>query len=445
MGHGPHSSGTSSRAQPASPVNRARGGAPQARREGWWFRLWQPFWALPVAIVLLALASGLLIPEVDRGLGDHVPFVFRGGPEGARGMLSTIATAMISVTGLVFSITMVVLQLASSQFTPRVLGSFLGSRVTQATLGVFTASFVFALSVLRSVRGTSGERDAFVPQLSVTVAFLLVLASVGLFLAFIHHITTSIQVSETISRVGDDTMDAIDAIYPNLKDEDRQAPVAGPTWSPRPGASRTTVSASGRHGHLTSVDYAALVGWAADHAAVVTVDREVGEFVAEGQELAQIWAEDLDPAAVRAVDPMLRLASTRTLRQEVGFGLRQLVDIAERALSPGINDPTTATQVVHELHRLLRSLVQRESPSPYVADEQGQVRVVHHPQSVDALLELAVVEIAHYGKGSLQVPQVLAAMLEDLRTCTLPPYLRTIEGLLEQVRTSSPAVPGPDS
>ena len=157
---------------------------------------------LPLAIVTTSLIAGLWLPTVDELLAEHVTYLFSGGPDGARAMLATIASAMISVTGLVFSLTMIVLQLASSQFTPRVLGNFLQNRITQVTLGVFIASFVFALTVLRSVRGVSYGGDAFVPQLSVSLSFVLVLVSMALFIAFIHQITTSIQVAKVISGIG---------------------------------------------------------------------------------------------------------------------------------------------------------------------------------------------------------------------------------------------------
>ena len=177
-------------------ATRARGGTPSVEASSWWHNVWRPFWAVPAACAVSAVALGLALPLLDEGLQTELPYVFQGGPSGARNLLGTIATGMISMTGLVFSITMVVLQLASSQFTPRVLGSFLESRITQATLGVFTASFVFALTVTRSVRGDYGETGTFVPQVSVTAAFVLVLASVGCFLAFIHHITSSGSMQE---------------------------------------------------------------------------------------------------------------------------------------------------------------------------------------------------------------------------------------------------------
>lgn len=186
-------------------AHRARGGTPSVASRSVWRDLWSPFWAVPVACVVAALVLGVVLPIAEEGFDAELPYVFQGGPSGARGLLGNIATGMISMTGLVFSITMVILQLASSQFSPRVLGNFLGSRITQATFGVFTATFVYALTVTRYVRGDYGETSAFVPQVSVTLAFLLVVACVGCFLAFIHHITTSIQVSKVISGIGDRT------------------------------------------------------------------------------------------------------------------------------------------------------------------------------------------------------------------------------------------------
>ena len=164
--------------------------------------MWQPFWAVPLALATTSIALGLGLPMLDEAAWRGIPVLFQGGPDGARSLLGTIASAMISVTGLVFSITMVVLQLASSQFTPRVLGTFLDSRITQVTLGVFTGTFLYALTVLRSVRGASEGIEEFVPQLATSVAFAGVVASVGCFLAFIHHITQSVRVDHVITTGG---------------------------------------------------------------------------------------------------------------------------------------------------------------------------------------------------------------------------------------------------
>ncbi|WP_226913300.1 DUF2254 domain-containing protein [Gephyromycinifex aptenodytis] len=416
---------------PRETSTRAGGRTPKVEGSSWWTKMWMPFWAIPVASVVAAVAAGIIIPWLESWLTPTIPYVFQGGPEGARGLLGTIATGMISMTGLVFSITMVTLQLASSQFTPRVLGSFLDSRITQATLGVFTASFVFALTVTRSVMGDFGDTATFVPQLSVTIAFVLVLCSVGCFLAFIHHITNSIQVCEVISGIGDHTLALADKMYPETADG---SSIAGPTWSPPPDTPRVEVSTSKRHGQITYIDYDRLTGFAKERDIVITVDRPVGMFLAEGQKLMRLWGiSELDQDEQEKLYGFIGLGAERQMWQDVAFGIRQLVDIAERALSPGINDPTTAVQCINELHRVLRCLVGRTTPSSFIADEDGNVRVVHPPQSIEDLIDLAVAEINHYGKGSLQVPRRLRVMLDDLEDVSLQRYLPAIRRVRQDV------------
>lgn len=411
---------------------RARGSVPEVTPASWWSRLWKPFWAVPAACVLVFLVLGIVLPQVEDSWGTtDLRYVFQGGPDGARGLLGTIATAMISVTGLVFSITMVVLQLASSQFTPRVLGGFLQNRVVQSTLGIFISTFVFALTVTRSVRGDNST-EQFVPQISVTLAFLLVLVSMGFFLAFIHHITTSIQVSHVISRIGDQTVALADRMFP--ESADAEAPAFGPTWSPEPGTPHLRLEAP-RHGVITYVDYAGLVRWARERDVVVTLDRPVGQFLTEGQHVLRIWGAAVEAGGAQGQgDPYrhIGLGPQREMRQDVAFGIRQLVDIGNRALSPGVNDPTTAVQCLDELHRILRVLIRRASPSPYIADDAGRVRVVHHPQAITELVELALLEIAHSG-DALQVPHRLRTLLEDLVEVSAERYRPAVQRLLEEL------------
>ena len=180
-----------------------------------WLRLRGTFWAVPMLCTAVAVLLGLVLTSLDDRLETSLtlPFLFTGGPEGARSVLSAIITSMISFTGLVFSITVVVLQLTSSQFSPRVLRTFLQDRFNQLVLGVFVATFVYALVVLRAVHGTA-QVDSFVPQLAVTVAFLILLASVVLFLGYIHHIAQSIRAATIISNIGDDTRRLLEVQHP---------------------------------------------------------------------------------------------------------------------------------------------------------------------------------------------------------------------------------------
>lgn len=419
---------------------------PQVRRTTRWTRLWRPFWVLPMTFVLVATVVGALLPEWEQTVDEHLPFVFQGGADGARGMLSTIAGAMISVTGLVFSITMVVIQLASSQFSPRVLTDFLSSRITQATLGIFAATFTYALTVLRSVQGSSGE-ESFVPQISVTVGFLLVLASVGTFLAFIQHITTSIQVSSIVSHLGDSTVDVVDRYFPAADEPAALRPQ--PAWDPSPAEPQLVLEAQ-EHGYVVEVAHRRLVDWAVEHDAVVEVLLPVGRFVTEGTPALRIRglplpqrelvldADAADPTGdgthaelarrhdLDAVRRCVVVEQDRVFNQDPALGVRKLVDIGERALSPGINDPTTASQVTDEIHRILRLLVTRRD-LPGVLEHEGRVRLVHRPQRVSELVDLSLEELLHYAKESLQVPRRVGDVVDALRPVTLPEHAPVLD------------------
>lgn len=385
--------------------------------ESWWSRLWKPFWALPLVSIIIALVLGIAIPELDRLVADLVPFIFPGGPSGARSMLGVIASSTISVTGLVFSITMVVLQLSSSQFTPRVIGDFLDSRVTQATFGVFAGTFVYALTVMRAVGRP--DADAAVPQTAVSVSFVLVVASVLTLLLFLHHITESIQVAKVLSRIGSHGVELIEELYPEEGD-----PPSPDPWEPDPAARRITIDVAERHGCTSQVDFEKLVSLATDAGSVVRIIRPMGSFHARGQRLAEIWtspstrddAPDSD-ALVDAVRHCFRLTTEPSIRQDPSFSSQQIVDIAVRALSPGINDPTTAIQALNQIHRLARAAVQRPDPPSALVDDEEEPRLVYQPFCFGDLLDLGLDQIVHYGKSDQAVREKVLSIMDDLADC----------------------------
>nr|WP_304503862.1 DUF2254 family protein [Corynebacterium lemuris] len=392
----------------------------------WWDRIWRPFWTIPAVSVAVALVLGFLLPTWERGLSDPaLRFVFEGGPDAAREVLGTIASSTISVAGLIFSITLVVLQLVSSQFSPRMLNGFLRNRIVQATLGIFLGTFVFSLTVIRYVWSEDEDITGFVPRASVTVAFLLVLGCLGFFLAFIRLITFSMRVANAISEIGEETRDLAERLYP-VQNEDAGA-VQGPGWSPRPGDPRAEVLAD-RHGSLVWINYRKLVAWATEQEAVITVDRPVGDFLVEGQPLLRVWWDgELSDRDRRILRAAVEVRTERELEQDLAFGFRQLVDIADRALSPGINDPVTAVQCVHEIHRVFRYLVTATEPSPYIADDDGQVRVVHQPPRIADMLYGVIREIGLYGADSAMIPELLRDMVQDLETVANETYLPALE------------------
>ncbi|CAM3595720.1 DUF2254 domain-containing protein [Nocardioides marinus] len=379
----------------------------------------RPFWVVPATWCLMALGLGLALPYVElTWLVDRVPLLFPGGVDGARSVLSTIAGAMISVTGLVFSITMVVLQLAASQYSPRVLRTFLEDRLTQHTLGAFAASFVYALTVLRSVDGTV-ERAAEgqdVPQLGVSLAYVLVLVAVAMFLAFIHRITTSVGVASILQRTARDCR--------ALLDEGQHSgwPVERPALPDLPGPH---VLVAPRSGYLDRIDVIPLVRAARAQEARVEVLVPLGDFVVEGSPLLAVHGRPAqDPESLLC---RVSLVADRSMEQDVGYGVRRLVDVAERALSPGVNDPTTAVQVLDQLHDLLRRMLTAPGTWPVRLDEEGVPRLVLRSPATDEAVREALSDIAHWGAEHRRVRERVERVLAELRVSALPEHRAALD------------------
>lgn len=367
-------------------------------------RLAEVFWLIPALCLVVsgALAVGLI--EIDKRLERSAAgFAFTGGPSSAREVLSTVASSMLSFTGLVFSITIVVLQLTSSQFSPRVLRTFMRDRFIQLSLGIFLSTFLYALIALREVRGEDGVVDSFVPGLTISVGFALVLASVATFVRYVSHIAQSIRIVNIVDRIAGETEAAIEHLYPHdATDALLQPPAA---------ASSRVLTSSGR-GIVIAIDIGTIIAKAAEHGCVVRILPKLGDFVPRGAPLCEVsGGEGFDEGDIcRAV----ALGPERNLDQDAGFGFRQLVDVAEKALSPGVNDPTTAVQCLDQIHNLLRILATRPYPSGVHADDDGTVRLVVPIATWADHVHAAIDELRHWGSGSLQVQQKLRRMLEDL-------------------------------
>lgn len=366
-------------------------------------RLAARLWVLPALFTLGAVLLALGTLWLDRALQDTTVFLwsFPGDDASARNLLSTIAAAMINFLALVFTITIVVLQLVSNRFTPRVLRTFLQDQVSQVALATFVATFTYAVVVLRTIGGQDSGGD-FVPTLSTTVAFLFVLASVAVFVRYIDHIARSIRISHIATSVGDDTAKAIERLYPHDRDDEEE---------PRPSERPDGVARSKNKGVLVALDEDALVRCAAKSDATIRLVPVVGDFVTRGGAVAEVFGE----TDAEQVSKHIHLADERELSNDPGFGFRQLVDIAERALSPGTVDPTTAVQALDQLHDLLRDVAQRPTPGTrLLRDDDGIVRVIVPQRTWSDFLDLSVDEIAFHGKESLQVKSRMRNMLDDL-------------------------------
>ena len=366
-------------------------------------------WLIPTVSVLAAIGVGAWLSSFD--VPEQSPIrhvVFPGGPEGARGVLQAVATSVITVTSLVFSLTVVALQLASTQFSPRLLRTFLRRPSNQIVLSIFIATFVYSLVVLRSIRSTDA---VFVPDLAVTVGFGLALMSVGALVFFINHITTEIRVDTLMWRVEQDTVTAIDTMHPDAYDADRSPPLL----PQRP--SDAVPVPSTRSGIIQAVAEDALRGAQTDHDVTILLARHVGDHVVEDGTLAWLWVPDGTPpphlpSAAQAINRAVTIGHERTMQQDISYGIRQLVDIAVKAMSPGINDPTTAGDAVGHLASILTVLARRSLDPLVLSDPSGRVCVFVQQPSFPDYLESAVSQIRRYGAAD---PEVLLALLDLCR------------------------------
>src|SRR5690349_174090 len=365
------------------------------------FRGWNPIrqslWFVPVMCVLVGVGTSFVVLWIDGLFGyTVVPRWMTGGPDAALVILSSIATSMVSLAALVLTITMVVVQLAMGQFSPRIVQPILKDRPSQLAIGIFVGTFAFAMLAMRAVKIGSSGSPGQVPGLTVVVAFLLVVVSIAVLVLYVHHIGRSLRVSALIEIVGSDTRRLLDVVYPGTEDEADADVVCSP-----------------RSGVLVHVDTERLVEAARDAGCTLELVPALGEFVPAGAPLLRV---DGDRAGLPDnVDRALVLALERTLDQDVAYGFRMLVDIAERSLAESSYlDPTTAVQAIDRLHDNLRHLARREFPDGIHRDDDGEARLITPVMSWDAYVRLAFDEIRQSGADSPQIGRRLRDALEDL-------------------------------
>lgn len=377
-------------------------------------------WLAPGLAAAAAVVVAKVLPRVEGDLhGDRGAwYLFSGQAASARELVSTIASSMMTFTGLVFSITILVLQLASSQFSPRVLRTFLEDGATRWAMAAFIGTFVYAMALLPEIHDAGAAGGERVPALAIFIAFALVLVSVAVFIRYIDAMAHSIRAVHVVHRVARDAAAAIDHLYPEGAGGDPEVAPRLPKMPPS-----QAVHNDGKAGVLAAVDEERLVALACRTDAVIALGPELGDFVVRDGVLFRVWSRS--PVDSDELRRCIALAEERTPHQDPAFGLRQLVDVAERALSPGVNDPTTAVQALDQIHDLLRSLANRRFPSECRVDTEGELRVVLPRPGWDALVRLAFDEIRQYGKGSIQVLRRMRAVLVDLRELA-PPLRRTV-------------------
>jgi uncharacterized membrane protein len=369
-------------------------------------------WVVPMLEVLGAVALYAGTHVIDRAAFNHdltLPsWLLFGSADAARQILTTLAAAVITVVGVVFSITIVTLTLASTQFGPRMLRNFIRDRSTQLTLGTFVATFVYATLVLISIGPGSGT-NTFVPHLSIGVSVGLVTLSMGVLIYFIHHIATSIQLPYVIASVARDLSKAIETESGANTESFERGPSATELLLRLTEGGRDVPAPTS--GYLQFVRHDSLVAFAAEKGAVIRLHRRPGQFVVRGSSLATVWPADTAVAFRHALRRAHVCGPTRTLAQDMAFAIDQLVEIALRALSPAVNDTFTALTCIDWLGDGLSQITMSWHPRRSHRDGHGYVRVITADVQYSSLVERAFEKIRQASRG---MPAVMIRQLEAL-------------------------------
>ncbi|MGZ8188508.1 MAG: DUF2254 domain-containing protein, partial [Methylosarcina sp.] len=367
------------------------------------------FWFLPALISLLAIAAALGSVAIDQAIGNEwlqdMGWVWSGGAEGARAVLSIISGTIMTVVSIVFSLTLTTLAQTSSHFGPRVLRSFTSDRGVQVTLGTFIATFIYSLLVLRTVRTQQSiEASSFVPYFSVNVSILLALASLAVLIYFIHHVSQRIQAENLIAEVGMDFQN----LLPNLFPEHFGQPQGnGKNALKQPEESQWQTAhlvVSPDTGYLQGIEEEQLMRLAKRYDLVMKLEKRPGDFVTSHSPLLRIVPSS---RISYQIDHRLRacfsIGRHRTPHQDVLYVVQQLVEIAVHALSPGINEPFTALTCIDWLGASLRSMAERELPTSLRQDEEGRLRLIACRRNFEEMVHAAFDQIRLYGASNPDV------------------------------------------
>ncbi len=403
-------------------------------------------WPLPTMGVLVAVVAGIVLPRIDAHIDSGLPrwlddLLFGGDPDAARTVLDAVSSSLITVTSLTFSLTVVTLQLASSQFSPRLLRTFTRDLFMQATLALFLATFVYSLTVLRAVRTGGDTGSGFVPHLSVTFAFVLAVASVLGLVLFLAHLARQIRVETMLRTVHTDASRTADNTLGRPGSNQATTSAAMPL---PPAGVRTELVVAPGSGFMIRIDQHELLDAVVDADAVLVIDCFPGDFLVAGTPIGRWWnisgsapADGGRDKLARAVKGCVHTGFERTETQDVTYGLRQLTDVTNKALSPGINDPTTAVHALGHTSALLCELAQRELGPVVLADDGRRARLALARPGLADLLEVAMTQPRHYGAADPLVVGRLFTLLGELAWQVPPSGRSAVADQLDRLRSTS--------
>lgn len=356
-------------------------------------------WLVPLLAIVLAVLVAPLLRWLDRATGwTGLNF----SPDGARTILGAFTSSMLTFVVFVVSSLLIVVQLASAQLTPRIIVRVFAARGLRWVLGIFTFSYTFTIAV-------SGRIEDATPQLSVAFAVLCNLACLAIFFWFAQVLGSSLRPISVLQGVSEEGRRVVEEVYPEHFD-----PAAEPAASlPATDSAAALIEYDGGAGVVLALAFGDLVALAERADAVIELVPQVGDYLSRGDPLFRIRSGGR-PVAAEALHACVAIGPERTLEQDPRFAFRIMVDIANKALSPAINDPTTAVLALDQIHRLLMDVGKRRLDNGQLRDSHGKVRFYYGTPDWPDLVTLAITEIRHFGASSLQVVRRLHAMLEHL-------------------------------
>lgn len=380
-----------------------------------WSSVRSSLWFVPTIMVVSAIILALILVEFDgstqREWLAEYPRVFGAGADGSRGMLSSIASSMITIAGLSFSLTIVAMSQTSSQYTSRILRNFMRDSRNQFVLGFFVGVFAYCLVVLRTIRG--GDEGAFIPSFAVLFGLILAIGSIGVLIFFIHYIATLIQASTIIGTASEQTLKSVENLFPeelaeeaDAAEEERMlAELSADDWR---------VIGAFKTGYIQNIDSEEMINFAEKCGGVFKMERGIGEFIVKNSPLVSFNGRNSpDFAENPDFKDLFTISKYRTIDNDAAFGIRQIVDVALKALSPGINDTTTAVVCINYLTSILSEIACRRIENP-IRSKNGKVRVIARGETFKSMIDVAFNQIRDAAEANAEIYLKLLDSLETI-------------------------------
>jgi uncharacterized membrane protein len=381
-----------------------------------WDELKSTFWFVPILIIIFAVGVSVVAISLDRMADIErtgiLRFVYTGSADSARNLLATVSAAMIGVAGTVFSITLVTLSLAATNFGSRLLRTFMHERINQVVLGSYIATFVYSLIVLNSITESNGEE--FIPAFSILLAILAAVANIILLIFFIHGIATSIQSEKIISDISSSLLKNVTVLYPERMGREPENITVPDLASVKKKYRRTETLKTNESGYLQYLDTDLLFNTAREKDMFVILYYKPGDYLVKGVAVMDLFFNhEMDSKEIAVFRKAFFAGKVRTPQQDVEFAIRQMVEVAVRALSTGINDPFTAGSCIDNLTTSVCYLAGVKFPSRYRYDDKANLRVVAEAISFEEVMNAAFNQIRQYSEGN---PSVIIKLMEAMIT-----------------------------